>query len=121
MEKYQIIFEAIIVFIIIYIANYFLLVRKNTKFDAKKVPVEVLYLSRIYNINIKNINYKNLVRSYSLLNTIIMTTVYIIVVYLVKGVALQIIIGFVLLILLIIIGYGILGRYYEKKGSKENV
>ena len=117
MEKYQIIIEALIVFIIVYIANYFLLVRKNTKYDSKKVPVEVLYLARVYRINIKKINYKHLVMSYSLLNTFIITTVYMIVVYLVKGVFLQIVIGFVLLILLIIIGYGILGRYYEKKGS----
>ena len=37
--------------------------------------------------------------------------------YLIKGFIFQILIGFVLLILLIIIAYGLLGRYYMKRGN----
>ena len=50
-------------------------------------------------------------------NTIIMSIIYMICCYLIKGFIFQILIGFVLLILLIIIAYGLLGRYYMKRGN----
>lgn len=117
----RVLVEYLIVFVVLFILHYFLFVKKNKKYDKNKVPLELLYLVRLYNLNIKKINYKSFVWIYSLINTFIISTVYIIISYLLEKLILQIIIGIVLLILFIIICYGLLGRYYIKKEGKKNV
>ena len=89
------------------------------KYNKDSVPIELLYLVRIYRINVKKINYHKFLILYSLINSFIISTVYIIVSYLVKKIFIQLIVGAVLLILLIIICYGLLGRYYLKKEGKK--
>ena len=111
--------EYLIVFVVIFIINYFLFIRNKQKYDKNMIPQELFYLKKVYNINIKKINYKKFVWCYSVINTFIVSTAYIIVVMLVEGIIFQIIVGIILLILLIIICYGLLGRYYIwKEGSK---
>lgn len=116
-----IILEYLIVFIIIFIINYFLYIRKKKRLNKNKVPVELYYLVSMYKLDIKKIKYKKFLWIYSFINTFIVSTIYIIVVYLVEGFLWQLLIGTVLLILLIIICYGILGRYYQKKEGIDNV
>lgn len=110
-----IVIETLIVVIVVFLLNYFLFIRKNKKYNKKKVPVELNYLIVLYNIDVKKINYRQFVWVYSFINTFIVSFIYIIVIYLVEGFILQIIVGIVLLTLLIIICYGLLGRYYERK------
>lgn len=114
-----IILEFIIVFILVLILNYFFGIRKNKKYNKKKLPLEALYLKKLYDVDIAKDNYKEFLWTYSLINTFIVATIYIILVYLVKNFILKILIGIVLLGLLIIICYGILGRIYIKKGDKD--
>ena len=116
-----IILEYLIVFIIILIISYFVYVRNKKKLNKNKAPIELCYLVNMYRLDIKKINYKNFLWIYSFINTFIVSTIYIIVVYLVDGFLWQIIIGMVLLVLLIIICYGLLGRYYQKKEGIDNV
>lgn len=116
-----IILEYLIVFIIIFIINYFLYVRKKKRLNKNKVPVELYYLVSMYKLDINKIKYKEFLWTYSFINTFIISTIYIIVVYLVEGFIWQLLIGMVLLILLIIICYGVLGRYYQKKEGIDNV
>ena len=111
----NILIEYVIVFVAIFIINYFLFVRKNKKYNKNKLPIELLYIVKLYDLDIKRINYKNFVWIYSIINTFIISTVYIIISYLLDNLLLQIIIGVVLLILFIIICYGILARYYLRK------
>ncbi len=111
----KIIIEYLIVFALIFIINYFMFVRNRKKYNKKNMPVELAYLLSLYKIDSKKINYKKFSWVYSLTNTFIVSTVYIIVMYLVEGLVWQIIISIVLLLLLTIICYGILGRYYERK------
>jgi purine-cytosine permease-like protein len=113
--------EYLIVFLIVFIINYFLFIRKKQKYNKNKIPQELFYLKSLYNINIKKINYKKFVWAYSFINTFIISTTYIIVVRLVNGIVWQMIIGIILLILLIIICYGLLGRYYKQKEGKKDV
>ena len=111
--------EYIIVFIIVFIISYFLFIRKKKRLNKNKVPIELNYLIRLYRIDVKNIKYKNFVWTYNLINTFIITTIYIIIVYLLDNFVIQLIVGTVLLFLLTIICYGLLGRYYQKKGDKK--
>lgn len=111
----QIIIETIIIFIAVFLFNYFLFVRKNKKLTKDTIPLELTYLSGLYGIDPKKINFRRFQYAYSLINAFIITTTYILVVYLVKYMLLKVIIGIVLLVLLIIICYGLLGRYYLYK------
>ena len=116
----QIIVETIIVFIAVFLFNYFVFVRKNKKLNKNEMPLELIYLSGIYGIDPKKINFRRFQYTYSFINSFIITTTYLLVIYLIKPMILKVIIGIVLLILLIIICYGLLGRYYlyQEKSNK---
>lgn len=98
-------------------------VNKNYKKDGKKknknsdddVPLELVYLTGIYGIDPKNVNKRGFRFAYSIINSFVISTTYIISVYLVKNVILKVCIAIVVLILLIIVCYGLLGRYYIYK------
>ncbi len=113
------ILEYFIVFVILFVIQYFLFIRKKQKYNKKKIPQELNYLKRLYRLDLKKIHYKTFVWIYSLVNTFIVSTTYIIVVRLVEGFVFQVIVGIILLILLIIICYGLLGRYYIWKEGKK--
>ena len=110
-----IIIETVIIFISIFLLNYFLFVRKNKKLKKDEMPLELIYLSGIYGIDPKKINFRRFQYTYSLINSFIITTTYILVIYLVKSMILKIILGVIIMILLIIICYGLLAKYYLYK------
>ena len=113
--------EYVIVFLFVLFINYITLVGNRLKYKKKNVPPELIYLKKIYNINLKKINYKNFVYIYSFVNTFIISTIYIIIMYLINNWILKIIIGIVLLLLLTVICYGIMGRYYLWKEGNDDV
>ena len=112
--------EVLIVFTFVFLLNYFLFVRKNKKLKKDEMPLELIYLSGIYGIDPKKINFRRFQYAYSLINSFIITTTYMLVIYLVKHMILKVIIGIAILVLLIIICYGLLGRYYIYKEDKES-
>lgn len=114
----QITIETIIVYIAVFLFNYIFFVRKNKKFKKDEMPLELIYLSHIYGIDPKKINYRKFQYTYSLVNSFIITATYLAVIYLIKTMIMKVIIGITLLILLIIICYGLLGRYYLYKEEK---
>ena len=121
----QVLIETIIIFLMVFLFNYFIFVRKNKKLKKDEMPLELIYLSHIYGIDTKKINFRRFQYAYSLLNSFIITSTYLAVIYLIKTMIMKVIIGIVLLILLIIVCYGLLGRYYlyleeKKKLKKQN-
>ena len=110
--------EYVIVFVVIYLFYYFLSVKNNLKYSKDKMPVELLYLKKIYKISINKDNYSGFVKTSAVINSFIISTIYIILIYLVKGWILRIVLGIILLILLIIICYGLLARYYLWKEGR---
>lgn len=116
----NILLEYIIVFIGVLIINYFINKFNKNNLPKKVLTPELLYLKKIYKINIKEKDRDSFERQVIVVNSFIITTIYIILMYLLDNWILRIIIGIVLLILMIIICYGLLGRYYRKK-EEENV
>ena len=112
------IIETLIIFVAVFLFNYIVFVRKNKKLKKDEMPLELIYLSSLYGINPKKLKYRKFQYTYSFLNAFIITTTYICVTYLIKVMLLKVIIGIVLLVLLIIICYGLLGRYYLYKEEK---
>ena len=122
MEKIhiQLLIETIIIFSLVFCFNYFIFVRKNKKLKKDDMPLELIYISHIYGINPKKIKYRQFQYTYCFINALIITATYLSVVYLIKTMIMKLIIGIVLLILLIIICYGLLGRYYQYKEQKNS-
>lgn len=120
-EVLYILLEYAIAYILVFILYFFIFVKKKTKYDKNKVPVEFYYLVSLYGLDQKKINYKKFIYATAFINTFIMATTYIIISNLLKHLILQILVGIVLMVLLIIICYGLLGRYYQKRGKKKNV
>jgi hypothetical protein len=102
-------------FLITYILYYFLLIRKSKKYDPNKLPQEVLFLKRRYNLNLEKINYRKLVKTLALVNSLIMAFTVVIVGF-VKHFLLQFLLAFLILFPLIYITYSIIGKHYEKIG-----
>ena len=117
----QVLIESTIIFIMVFLFNYFIFVRKNKKLKKDEMPLELIYLSHIYGIDPKKIKFRKFQYTYSFLNSFIITTTYLAVVYLVKMMLMKVIIGIVLLILLIIVCYGLLGRYYQYLEEKDDL
>ena len=119
MEKtYIILIETLIVYTAVFLFNYIFFVRKNKKLKKDEMPLELIYLSHIYGINPQKLNYRKFQFTYSFINAFIITATYLAVIYLIKTMIMKVIIGIVLLILLIIICYGLLGRYYIYQEEK---
>lgn len=117
----QLIIESAIIFVMVFLFNYFVFVRKNKKLKKDEMPLELIYLSGIYGIDPKKIKYRSFQYTYCLINSFIITATYLSVIYLIKTMIMKVILGIIILVLLIIVCYGLLGRYYlyKQENSKE--
>lgn len=116
-EVLDILLEFLIVYVLVFILYWLVFVRKKTTYNPNKVPVEFYYLVSLYRLDQKKINYKKFIYASALVNTFIMTFTYIIISRLLSKWIWRILVGVVIIILLIIICYGLLGRHYRKNCS----
>ncbi len=114
----QLTVETLIVFTLVFCLNYFLCVKKNKKIKKNNLPLELYCITNIFSLDIKMIDFHKFQCTCALINSFIITATYLIVIYLVKHMILKVTIGIVLLILLILICYGLLGRYYCYREEK---
>lgn len=114
----KVLLEFIVLYTIIFILYFFLFVFKRTKYNKNKIPIEYYYIMNVYKIKKENINYKKFMYITAFINTFIIVLTYLIIIYLVKGFFWQLICGIIFISLFIIIFYGLLGRYYQKRGKK---
>lgn len=106
----DILMEYIIVFIALVILNIFIY-----RFSSTMIKPQLVYLKKIYKVSIRKDEIKEFTRLVIFINSFIIDTIYIIILYLISNWIIRVIMGVILLILLIIICYGLLGRYYRKK------
>lgn len=118
----------LIMFTIVYVGYYILVIRQYKKVDTKKRKkkkneeerVEIQYLINRYKVDIKNINMNNLLWDIAFTNSfIIALTVVVIGLDVISGYMWKILIGLVVLIPSILIGYKILGIKYNRKKEKK--
>ena len=69
----------LIFFGIIYILYYFLYVRKQLKYNNKKLPADVRILESYYKIDIKKIGYQRVLRILNLVNSLMLSLMLMIV------------------------------------------
>ena len=109
----------ILAFLIVFIFYSIMFSRKKIKNKEKNVA-EVNFLIKKYNLDIRKIKYKNLLFTISIINSTIIALAFTAVFY-VENYLISLLIGFILLIILTYSLYEIVGRHYEKKGSKKDV
>lgn len=114
------------VFTIIYIGYYILVIRKYNKQlkntnRIKKTKdinerVEILYLKNKYKIDINKIDINQLLWNIAFTNSFIMSTAVVVIsLEIIKGYLWQLLLGLVVLVPSILIGYHILGKKYKSQ------
>ena len=58
MQILKILLEYIICYALVFLLYYLIFIRKKTKYNKNKVPVEYYYILRLYKLSNKDINYK---------------------------------------------------------------
>lgn len=114
-EILNILLEYIISYALVFLLYYFLFIRKKAKYNKNKLPVEYYYIVSLYSLKDEDINYKGFMYISLFVNTFIIVTTYMIVFRLLDNWIWRFICGLVIIILLIIICYDIIGRYYQRK------
>ena len=120
-ELLNILLEFVIAYVLVFILYYLLFVRKKTRYNKNRVPVEIYYLVSLYRLDQKKINYKNFIYISAVINTFIIAFTYIVVFKLLNKWIWQLLVSIVIIVLLIIICYGLLGRFYQRKGMRKDV
>ena len=119
-----------ILFIIIFLVDYFAIKRKylkvitgkkKSKKNSKKSELtELTYLIKKFNLDKKKLKLDRLLVGISIINGIIISLVSVVIMLIDINMILQLAIGFFLLIALIYSIYEILGRYLVKVGYSKN-
>ena len=109
----------IMTFLLVFIIYELFLVRKAKKDKRRKKPIEVNYLIGKYNLDINKLNYRRLLNIISVVSAFDISLV-VTIVSLLNNFLFQLLVGFVLIMLLIIVSYDIVGRIYKKKGCCKN-
>ena len=102
-------------FVGVWVVNFFVARFNKNNLPKGALTPELLYLKKVYHVNLNKINKSKFSYIIIFINTFIISTIYIILMYLLENWIIRIIVGVVLLILMIIICYGLLGRYYSRK------
>ena len=113
--------QEFILFIMTFISVYiiyqlFVVLKYKRKKDNKnyKEPFEVLYLRRKYNLNMKKINFKTLLQVISLVSSFDIALIVSIISH-IKNMYLQLLCGFVLILVFILLSYHIVYLIYKRK------
>lgn len=105
----------ILAFIIVYII-YLVLIIFNKKGRSKiRFGVESTFLLKVYKVKINKISDKKLANIISLANSLIVSLTFYIIGFFFEKAIFQILLAFPILILLIIMIYSIIGKYYKRK------
>lgn len=102
----------IIFFVIIYIIYYFLYVRKQTKYDKKKVSSDVKIFEIYYKIDIKKIGYQKVLRILNFVNALMLAVLMMIIINLDKFIY-KFLIALILMLPLIWATYYFLAKYLK--------
>ena len=112
--------EEIVLFILTFLfllIIYELVIVRRARKDKKKMPAEIVYLVKKYNLDIDKINYKQLLQVVAIVSSIDMALVVSIMAS-ISNTLIAILVGFILLILFIIVSYSFVGKIYKKEGKK---
>ena len=118
MDVKKVLIEFIITFVIVYLIYFFLVIKKCRK-DKKVVPTEVNLILSFYKIDIKKINVNQMVNVVSIVTTFIISIIITSISIFFDNTLILLIFGTLISVVVAIICYGIIGRYYERQSNKK--
>lgn len=114
MEFLKIGIEFLITFGLVFTFYYFFSIKKY-KEDSKNIPIEVNLVLIKGKINPKQINMQKLIKAVCLITSFIIAISITLMSILSNNIIISIIVGVSLSVVLAIVTYGIIGKYYQKK------
>ena len=113
--------EEIVLFVLTYIFVFliyqFFIVRtakKNRNDKSKNKPIEVRYIMKKYNLTMKDVNYNQMLQLVALISSFDIALV-VSIMFLINNFILEILVGVVLIVVLVLVSYNIVGKFYRKK------
>ena len=113
----KVLIEFVVTFIIVYLFYYFFIIKKCKK-NKKMVPTEVSLILAVYKIDIKKINLYHMIKVVSLVTTTVLSIIITAISEFFSNTIIVLIFGTLISVLVAIICYRMIGRYYEKKSNK---
>lgn len=104
----------IVFFLIVYFIYLFLIILRKKKLEKYRNSTEIRYLVGRYHVDMKASNMKTVANIMALTNAFIISLTVTIISF-IPNFIIKILVGFVLLIVLILISYDIIGKYFQKK------
>ena len=108
------------IFLVIYIFYLIFGVLKKKKFNADKIPVELRFLIKKYQLDMSKINYRSIMNMIGLASSFVISFTATFIFKYIKNELLMILIGGLMIIPLIFITFNFIGLYYRKKGCVTN-
>ena len=109
----------IISFIVVFLLYEIFVVRKAKSKKKPKEPIEVTYLVNKYKLDLKNVNYKKLLRIISIVSSFDIAVV-VAVILLFDNFLLEVVVGFITMLIMIVVSYHLVYLVYKKKGMIKN-
>lgn len=106
-------------FTIIYFVYFVIIINRKQGLEKFKTGKQIEFFKTVYKLDFRKINVKKFANSLALTNSFIMAFT-ITILELVDGIAIKLLLGFIILIPLMLLMYKILGNYYQN-GGKKNV
>lgn len=118
MDIVKVLIELSLSFIIIYLIYYFVAIRKCKK-NKKLIPMEVSIILSFYHIDPKKINLYQMIKVVSVVTSLIIAIIITLIDSFFDSTIIILVFGTIGSILVAIICYQIIGRYYERKSNNE--
>lgn len=112
---------SLITFVLVFVLYYGTVISRKKKLSKYRNSTEIKLLEFKYKVNIDGLDLKKLGLTLSLVNAFIMALTVFIVINITNNVIYQLLLGFVTLIVLIIVVYSFVGKYFKKKEGNSHV
>ena len=119
MDVLKVLIEFIITFLIVYAFYYFFIIKRCKK-EKKIAPAEVNIILEMYHIDYKKINLIQMIRVVSIVTTLIISLIITLISNFFDSTIIVLIFGTIMSVLVAIICYQVIGRYYKKISNKNN-
>lgn len=109
----------ILTFLLVFVLYQLFIIRRAKSKKKKREPFEVTYLVTKYKLDLKKVNYKNLLRVISLVSSFDIALI-VTIILLCNNFILEIVIGFISMLVIILVSYHLVYLVYKKKGMIKN-
>lgn len=110
----------ILTFFFIFLIYQLFILKKYKKGKTEKQLSEVNYLIYRYHIDMSKINYKKLLNVISIVSSFDMA-ILVTITFLFDSMLIELLVALILTVPIVMVSYGLVGRYYKKKGLIKNV